>query len=64
MENDLEVIGMELVDPPIDYLGLARSLGVAAERATTVHEATDLVARGLKSGAPLLIDVPIDRALR
>jgi benzoylformate decarboxylase len=57
-------IGMELVDPPIDYIGLARSLGVAAERATTVHEATDLVARGLKSGAPLLIDVPIDRALR
>ena len=57
-------VGMELVDPPIDYLGLARSLGVAAERATTVHEATDLVARGLKSGAPLLIDVPIDRALR
>ena len=41
----------------------ARS-AVAAERATTVHEATDLVARGLKSGAPLLIDVPIDRALR
>jgi len=57
-------VGMELVDPPIDYIGLARSLGVAAERATTVHEATDLVARGLKSGAPLLIDVPIDRALR
>jgi benzoylformate decarboxylase len=57
-------VGMELVDPPIDYVGLARSLGVAAERATTVHETTDLVARGLKSGAPLLIDVPIDRALR
>jgi len=57
-------VGMELVDPPIDYIGLARSLGVAAERATTVHEATDLVARGLNSGAPLLIDVPIDRALR
>ena len=57
-------VGMELVDPPIDYVGLARSLGVAAERAITVHETTDLVARGLKSGAPLLIDVPIDRALR
>jgi benzoylformate decarboxylase len=57
-------VGMELVDPPIDYIGLARSLGVAAERATTVHEATDLLARGLKSGAPLLIEVPIDRTLR
>jgi hypothetical protein len=29
-----------------------------------VHAATDLVARGLKSGAPLLIEVPIDRTLR
>jgi benzoylformate decarboxylase len=57
-------VGMELVDPPIDYVGLARSLGIAAERATTVHAATDLVARGLKSGAPLLIEVPIDRTLR
>ena len=57
-------VGMELVDPAIDFVGLARSLGVAAERATTVHEATDLVAHGLKSGAPLLIDVPLDRALR
>jgi len=57
-------VGMELVDPPIDYVGLARSLGIAAERATTVHAATVLVARGLKSGAPLLIEVPIDRTLR
>ena len=57
-------VGMELIDPAIDFVGLARSLGIEAERATTVHEATDLVARGLKSGTPLLIDVPIDRALR
>src|SRR4029077_9129344 len=57
-------VGMELVDPAIDYVGLARSLGIAAERAKTVHETTDLIAQGLKSGAPLLIDVPIDRALR
>jgi benzoylformate decarboxylase len=54
-------VGMELTDPAIDYVGLARSLGVAAERAKTVHEVTDLVAKGLKSDAPLLIDVPVDR---
>jgi benzoylformate decarboxylase len=54
-------VGMELTDPAIDYVGLARSLGVAAERATSVHDATDLIARGLKSDAPLLIDVPVDR---
>jgi benzoylformate decarboxylase len=54
-------VGMELVDPPIDYVGLARSLGIAAERAKTVHNVTDLIARGLQSDAPLLIDVPTDR---
>jgi benzoylformate decarboxylase len=54
-------VGMELVDPPIDYVGLARSLGIAAERANTVHDATDLIARGLQSNVPLLIDVPTDR---
>jgi benzoylformate decarboxylase len=54
-------VGMELTDPAIDYVGLARSLGIAAERAKTVHDVTDLVARGIKSDAPLLIDVPVDR---
>ena len=54
-------VGMELTDPAIDYVNLARSLGVAAERAASVHDATDLIAKGLKSDAPLLIDVPVDR---
>jgi benzoylformate decarboxylase len=54
-------VGMELTDPAIDYIGLARALGVAAERAKTVHEVTDLIAQGIKSDAPLLIDVPVDR---
>jgi len=57
-------VGMELTDPAIDYVGLARSLGIAAERATTVRDATDLIAKGLKSDAPLLIDVPVDRNYR
>jgi len=54
-------VGMELENPAIDYIGLARSLGVAAERAKTVHDAADLIAKGLQSDAPLLIDVPTDR---
>jgi benzoylformate decarboxylase len=54
-------VGMELIDPPIDFIGLARSLGINAERAKTVHEATDLVAKGLKSDTSLLIDVALDR---
>jgi benzoylformate decarboxylase len=54
-------VGMELTDPAIDFVGLARSLGIGAQRAGTVKDATDLLAEGLKDGAPLLIDVDMDR---
>ena len=57
-------VGMELTDPAVDFVGLARSLGIAAERAKTVHEATDLLAQGLASGAPMLIDVTLDRGFK
>jgi benzoylformate decarboxylase len=57
-------VGMELLDPAIDFVGLARSLGVKAERANTVHEATDLIAHALKNGGPMLIDVTLDRAFK
>jgi len=57
-------VGMELVDPPIDFVGLARSLGITGERAKTVHEATDLLAAGLKDGTSLVIDVELDRAFK
>jgi benzoylformate decarboxylase len=56
--------GMELIDPPVDFLGLARSFGVAAERAKTVHEATDLIDKALKSNSSMLIDVVLDRAFK
>jgi thiamine pyrophosphate-dependent acetolactate synthase large subunit-like protein len=55
---------MELIDPSIDFVGLARSLGVAAERAKTVQEATDLLAQGLNGGEAMLIDVELDRAFK
>jgi len=57
-------VGMELLDPTIDFVGLSRSLGIKAERARTVHEATDLLAQGLNGGGPLLIDVELDRAFK
>jgi benzoylformate decarboxylase len=57
-------VGMELTDPPIDFVGLSRSLGVAAEHAKTVHDATDLIAHGIKANAPLLIDVDLDGSFK
>jgi benzoylformate decarboxylase len=57
-------VGMELNDPKIDFVGLARSLGIKAERCSTVHDSTDLLAQALKSGGPMLIDVELDRAFK
>jgi benzoylformate decarboxylase len=57
-------VGMELTDPRIDFVGLARSLGIKAERAKTVHEATDLLAQAVNVGGPMLIDVELDRAFK
>jgi benzoylformate decarboxylase len=57
-------VGMELIDPAIDFVALARSFGVEAARARTVHEATDLIAQGIKGNSPLLIDVELDRAFK
>ena len=47
-------VGMELNDPPVDFVGMARSFGIKAERAKTVKEATDLsggVAEGQRTDA-------------
>jgi benzoylformate decarboxylase len=57
-------VGMELIDPPIDFVGLARSLGIAAERASTLPETTDLIASGLSGDAAMLIDVELDRGFK
>ena len=57
-------VGMELIDPKIDFVGLARSLGIKAERARTVHDATDLLKSALNGGGATLIDVELDRAFK
>jgi benzoylformate decarboxylase len=57
-------VGMELTNPAIDFLGLARALGIAAERARTVGETTDLLGKALAEGGPMLIEVMLDRAFK
>jgi benzoylformate decarboxylase len=59
-----QYVGMELIDPAVDFLSLSRSFGVKAERAKTVREATDLLAQALKDGGPMLIDVTLDRSFK
>ena len=54
-------VGMELIDPAIDFVGLARSLGIEGQRAKTVKDTTDLIGKALKDGTALLIDVDMER---
>ncbi|MEA3026659.1 MAG: benzoylformate decarboxylase [Alphaproteobacteria bacterium] len=54
-------VGMELTDPAIDFVGLARSLGIEAQRAKTVKDTTDLIGKALTDGTALLIDVDMER---
>ena len=58
-----QFVGLDLVDPEIDYVALARSFGVAAVRLTEPDAVADAVAESLAAGEPRLIDVPISREL-
>ena len=49
-------VGMELSEPAIDFAGLARSLGVAAERVETIPAFIGALKKGLTGDGPLLID--------
>ena len=62
-EDDLYV-GMDLDRPSIDYVGLAKSLGVAGEHVEKTADVSPAVVRGLKSGGPYLIDVRVDAAFK
>ena len=57
-------VAMDLVDPAVDFVGLARSLGVAGDRADTVAGAIDLIKQALAQAGPRLIEVTLDRAFK
>jgi benzoylformate decarboxylase len=61
-EDDVYV-GMDLT-PAIDYIGLAKSLGVPGERVEKTQDVGPAVGRALASGGPYLIDVKIDAAFK
>jgi benzoylformate decarboxylase len=57
-------VGMELNDPAIDFVGLARALGIDSAHAATVKDTTDLIGKALSSGKPILIDVDMERGYK
>lgn len=54
-------LAMDLVQPEIDFVALARSLGVEAHRVTEPDELSDRVRASLAGERPLLLDVPVAR---
>src|SRR5438094_727514 len=56
--------GMDLVDPTIDYAGLARSLGIRAERVEKPGNLQSVLAACLSHPGPSLVDVAIDRGFK
>ncbi|MER6088064.1 acetolactate synthase large subunit [Streptomyces bluensis] len=53
---------LELSRPDLDFVGLARALGVPAEQATTAEEFTALLNRALAEPGPYLVDCDVPRA--
>ena len=52
-------IAMDLVDPPVDFLALAASMGVPARRVGSAADIAGAVEAGIASGVPNLIELPI-----
>jgi benzoylformate decarboxylase len=56
--------GMDIIDPEIDYVALARALGVRAERVEKPAGLRDALAACLAHDGPTLVDVAIDRSVK
>lgn len=57
-------VGMDLIHPEIDFVTLAQSMGVAAERVEQAHEVGPALRRAFARHGPSLIDVPLDRSVK
>jgi benzoylformate decarboxylase len=55
-------IAMDLVDPAIDFLALASSMGVAARRVGRAADIAPAIAAGIASGTTNLIEIPVSAA--
>ncbi len=58
--EDDRYVAMDLEKPQIDFVGLAKALGVPGERVEKAADVGRAVSRGLTSGGPYLVDVRID----
>jgi len=57
-------VGLDMMDPEVDFLALARAMGVHGVRADTADAVAKALQEALSRNGPTLIDVPIERAIR
>jgi benzoylformate decarboxylase len=57
-------LGMDITGPEIDFVGLAQSFGVRAERITEPDQLSELVSQSLAGNEPRLFDVQISRKMK
>jgi benzoylformate decarboxylase len=57
-------VGMDIVDPPVDYVALARSMGVDATLVDKADDVGDAVRAAWDSGRPHLLELPISAGPR
>ena len=61
--SDRRFVGVDLVDPEIDFIALARALGVEGERAARAADVPAAIRRGLDAGRPYVVDVDVAQGL-
>ena len=62
--EDDKYVAMDLVNPRLDYVGLAKSMGVPGELVEKTADIGPGIHRGLASGGPYLVDVRIDGSFK
>jgi benzoylformate decarboxylase len=57
-------IGLDMMDPEVDFLALARAMGVHGVRADTADAVSKALREAISRHGPTLIDVPIERSIK
>jgi len=60
-QNDAYV-GMDLDNPRVDFVSVAKGFGLQAHKAKTISDVAELLEQALSTDGPTLIDVEVDRA--
>ena len=64
MHDNDNFVGMDMTDPPIDFVGLARSLGMTAQCITDPADFGPALAASIESRKPTLLEVIVEDSVR